>query len=126
MFQSIIAVGNLGKNPELVTTTGGTVICNFPMATSHRAKDKDETEWHNVVCFGKLAENVAKYKKKGDPVIVQGRINTQVYNKKDGTKGYATKLIAEQVRFIYNGTNGQVVTESLGEETSPDMDSIPF
>jgi single-strand DNA-binding protein len=127
MFQVSILVGNLGQDPELKTLPGGTVLCNFTLATNERRGDKDETTWHNITVFGKQAEAVAKYKKKGDAVVVMGRTSHSTYEKKDGSKGYSTKVIAERVAFISTKTNGQaVVTETHAEPTDPDLADIPF
>lgn len=105
-MNSVVVAGNLGGDPETRTTAGGTVVTNFKVAVNERIKDgdewKDHAEWFNVVCFGKTAENVAKYLKKGSGVTVRGSQRTRQYEK-DGQTRYFTELRAEEIKFHGNG-----------------------
>jgi len=99
-----IIVGRLGQDPELKTTTGGS-ICNFSVATSESWTDKEghkqeRTEWHRVVTFGKLAEICVQYVSKGSQVLVDGKIQTRSWEDKDGQKRYSTEIVASQVTFL--------------------------
>lgn len=99
-----ILIGRLGKDPELKHTTSGTAVCNLSLATDHRVKKgadqwEKATEWHQVTVWGKAAENVAKYCSKGKELCVEGRIQTEKYEK-DGQTRYTTKVIAERVKFL--------------------------
>ncbi|MEZ4317295.1 MAG: single-stranded DNA-binding protein [Myxococcota bacterium] len=101
----VILVGNLGADPETRTAQSGTMIVNLRLATSDRRKDRDgnwtdHTEWHRVVCFGRTAENVARFCKKGKQIYVEGRIQTQKWTDKDGNDKYTTEIVANEVRFL--------------------------
>jgi single-strand DNA-binding protein len=100
-----ILVGNLGADPEIRTTGGGTIVANLRLATTHQRKDRDgnwnnQTEWHSIVVFGRTAENIGKYCKKGKQLFVEGRIETEKWQDRDGKDRYTTKIIAENVRFL--------------------------
>lgn len=97
-------LGNLGKDPEVRFGASGTPVCNFSVATTRSWKDKDgkkqeETEWHNVVVFDKLAEACGEYLKKGSKVFVEGRIKNDKWEK-DGVAHHATKIYAVSVQFL--------------------------
>lgn len=90
-------IGNLGKDPELRTTSGDDV-CNFSIATSERWKDRDgeqqeKTEWHNIVVWGKLAEVCDRYLSKGSKVYVSGKLQTRKWTDKDGNDRYTTEVV---------------------------------
>lgn len=104
-----ILIGNLGRDPELRYTPGGQPAANFTLATTERWTDKngqrqERTEWHNIVAWGKLAELVNQYLKKGRSVYIEGRITTRSWDDRDGNKKYRTEIVANQVQFI--GTGG--------------------
>ena len=80
MINKVILVGNLGQDPEMRNTNGGMAVCNLRVATTHRAKDRDgnyqdQVEWHRVSVFGKTAENVNRYCRKGRQVYVEGPVS---------------------------------------------------
>ncbi len=100
-----ILIGRLGKDPEARQTTSGKSVTSFPVATSERYTDRDgnkqeKTEWHNVVVWGKSAENCAKYLKKGSMCGVEGKITTSSWDDKDGNKKYKTEITAMNVEFL--------------------------
>jgi single-strand DNA-binding protein len=100
-----ILIGNLGKDPELRYTPGGQPTANFSLATTDRWTDKngqkqERTEWHNIVAWGKLAELVNQYLKKGRSAYVEGRIATRSWDDRDGNKKYRTEIIANQIQFL--------------------------
>lgn len=104
-INKVILVGNLGKDPELRMTAGGTQVGSFSLATGERRKDQsgnwvDHTEWHNIVVFGKTAENCAQYLKKGRQAYVEGRIQTRKWQDKEGRDRWTTEIIANVVQFI--------------------------
>jgi single-strand DNA-binding protein len=97
-------IGNLGKTPELRKTTGGNPVTDFSVATTERYNDKqgvkqEVTEWHNIVVWGKLAEIAAQYLKKGSSVYVEGKIQTQSWDK-DGQKHYKTEIVASNFQML--------------------------
>lgn len=118
-----ILIGNLGKDPELRYTPGGQPVASFTLATTERWTDRngqrqDRTEWHNVVAWGKLAELVNQYLKKGRSAYIEGRITTRSWDDRDGNKKYRTEIVANQIQFLGNGGGG-----SAGGDFEPAMDS---
>ncbi len=106
-----ILIGNLGQDPELRTTGGGTPVCTLRLATTERRKDRDgnwndHTEWHSVVVFGRTAENVARYCRKGKQIFVEGRIQTRKWQDRDGKDRWSTEVVANDVRFLGGGGGG--------------------
>ena len=102
----VIIVGNLGRDPEVRYMPSGDAIANIAVATSYKSKDrntgeqKELTEWHRISFFGRLAEIVAQYLKKGSSVYVEGRLQTRKYTDKDGIERYATDIIAESMQML--------------------------
>jgi len=101
----VILVGNLGRDPEVRYLPSGDPVANVTIATSSRYKNKagemvEETEWHRVTFFGRLAEIASQYLKKGRPVYVEGRIKTRKYTDKDGQEKYATDIIASEMQLL--------------------------
>ena len=107
MINRVTLVGNLGQDPEMRNTNSGMAVCNLSVATTHRAKDRDgnyqdQVEWHRVSVFGKTAENVNRYCRKGRQVYVEGRLQTRSWEK-DGVKRYSTEIVADVVKFLGKG-----------------------
>jgi single-strand DNA-binding protein len=101
----VILVGNLGRDPEIRYMPSGEPVANITIATSSKYKNKsgelvEETEWHRITFFGKLAEIVGQYLKKGRPVYVEGRLKTRKYTDKDGVEKYATDIIANEMQML--------------------------
>lgn len=108
MINKVILIGNLGADPEVRSTAGGTAVATLRIATTERRKDKDgnwsdHTEWHNVVVFGRTAENCGQYLKKGRQVYVEGRLQTRKWQDRDGNDRYTTEVAGDIVRFIGGG-----------------------
>lgn len=108
----VILVGNLGRDPEVRYLPSGDPVANVTIATSSRYKSKsgemvEETEWHRVTFFGKLAEVVGQYLKKGRPVYVEGRIKTRKYTDKDGQEKFSTDIIASEMQLLGGREDGQ-------------------
>ena len=102
--------GNLTRDPELRALPSGVNVCNFSVATNRVYRDKDgkkqeQADFHNVVVFGRQADIVAQYLKKGRSVFVEGRIQTRSWEK-DGQKQYRTEVVAERVQFGPNPGGG--------------------
>jgi single-strand DNA-binding protein len=108
----VIIVGNLGRDPEIRYMPSGDAIANIAVATSYRSKDrntgeqKEQTEWHRISFFGRLAEIVGQYLKKGSSVYVEGRLQTRKYTDKDGVEKYATDIIAENMQMLGGRSGG--------------------
>ena len=102
----VIIVGNLGRDPEIRYMPSGDAIANIAVATSYKSKDKNTgeqkelTEWHRISFFGRLAEIVGQYLKKGSSVYVEGRLQTRKYTDKDGVEKYATDIVAENMQML--------------------------
>lgn len=107
----VTIVGNLGKDPEVRYLPSGDAVANITVATSSKYKNKagelvEETEWHRISFFGKLAEVVGQYLKKGSSVYVEGRIKTRKYTDKDGVEKYATDIVANEMQMLGGKPSG--------------------
>lgn len=106
MLNQIQIIGHLGKDPEVRYLASGEAVANFSIATTEKWKDKatgeqrEETEWHRVSTFGRLAEIVGEYVKKGSLVFVQGKLKTRKYTDKDGNERSATEVRAETLKML--------------------------
>lgn len=109
----VILVGNLGKDPEVRYSAEGSAICNISIATTSQWKDRtsgekrEETEWHRVVFYNRLAEIAGEYLRKGRPVYVEGRLRTRKWTGQDGKENYTTEIIAEQMQMLGGNDGGQ-------------------
>lgn len=102
--------GNLTRDPEMKSLPSGMQVCEFSLATNRVYNDRDgkrqeSTDYHNIVVFGKQAENCSKYLNKGNSAYVEGRLQTRSWDK-DGQKQYRTEIIADRVQFGPKGGNG--------------------
>lgn len=102
----VILIGNLGRDPEVRYAPSGSAICNVSIATTRNWKDKtsgerqEETEWHRVVFYDRLAEIAGEYLKKGKSVYVEGRLKTRKWTDKDGVEKYTTEIIAQEMTML--------------------------
>jgi len=111
----VILLGNVGKDPEIRSTTGGTLVANLSLATSERYKDKsgewqERTEWHNLVSYARGAEILRDYVKKGSKLYVEGRITTRSWDDKDnGKKAYRTEIVVNDISLLStaDGSHGR-------------------
>src|SRR5689334_4070466 len=99
-----IVIGNLTRDPEIKALPSGAKVCSFSVATNRVWKDKngakqEGVDYHNIVVFGRQAENVAQYLKKGSSVLVEGRMQTRSWDGQDGQKKYRTEIVADRVQF---------------------------
>lgn len=107
----VILLGNLGADPELRMTNGGTAVLNIRLATSETYLDRNKqrqerTEWHRVVIWGKRAEALGKILTKGDRILVEGSLRTSSYDDKDGNKRYTTEIVATNIVLSGGGAGG--------------------
>ncbi|HLH34798.1 MAG TPA: single-stranded DNA-binding protein [Alloacidobacterium sp.] len=127
----VILLGNVGKDPEIRATPGGTIVANFSIATTERAKDQsgnwaDKTEWHSLVAFGRLAEIIRDYVKKGSKLYIEGSLRTSSWDDKtSGQKRYKTEIVIGDISLLSGrgeGEGGGSYTRS-GSSTSYDQRS---
>ena len=120
----VILIGNLGKDPEIRYAPSGSAICNVTIATSRVSKDKtsgekqEQTEWHRVVMFDRLAEIAGEYLKKGKSVYIEGRLQTRKWTDKEGVEKYSTEIVAQEMTMLGGREGG-------GGGGGDDMGSAP-
>jgi single-strand DNA-binding protein len=116
----VILVGNLGRDAELRYTPGGAAVAKFSLATTERWTDKsggqqERTEWHNIDIWGKQAETLTEYLRKGKQVYVEGRLQTDEYTDKEGVKRKSTKIRGDRI-VLLGGGSGRGAAIPRGEE----------
>lgn len=130
-LNKVMIIGNLTRDPELKALPSGTKVVNVSVATNRVFKDKDgkkqeSTEFHNVVIFGRTAELVAQYLKKGNQAYFEGRLQTRSWEQ-DGQKKYRTEIIAETVQFGSKGSGaGSSASPKAGKEEEVSGDKIEY
>lgn len=140
MVNKVILVGNLGRDPEVRSTPSGQPVATFSLATNRKWKDQsgtrqEETEWHNVVCWGRQAEIAGQYLTKGKQVYVEGRLQTRSWDdKQSGEKKYRTEVICQNFQML--GGRGGIDGGAQGSQSGPgpsgdfqpqpEDDDIPF
>jgi single-strand DNA-binding protein len=123
--------GNLTKDPEIKALPSGIKVASFGLATNRTYKDKngvkqEAAEFHNIVSFGKPAELISQYMKKGNPIFVEGRIQTRSWDDKDGQKKYRTEIIVENFQFGPKAMGGGSYSSApKAEEGSAPKHSTP-
>jgi len=132
-----IVIGNLTRDPELRSLPSGIKVCSFSLATNRVWKDKsgarqEAADYHNVVVFGRQAETVAQYMKKGSSILVEGRMQTRSWeDKTSGEKKYRTEIVADRTQFgpKSGSTGGSVQSaepEKSSEKNSEGIDTIEY
>ena len=124
-----IIIGNVGQDPETKFLPSGEAVTNFSIATSESWKDKnsgerkDRTEWHKVVAFGRLAEIISEYAKRGSKLYISGSLRTRQWEK-DGQKHYTTEIVAKEMQLL-DRKEAEKPAE-VGFSDMDDFDRIPF
>lgn len=123
----VILVGNLGKDPEVRYGANGAAICNLSIATTYNNRDqsgerREETEWHRVVMFSRLAEIAGEYLRKGRPVYIEGRLRTRKWQGQDGQDRYTTEIIADQMQML-GGRSDDDQSQSYQQSAPPQQQS---
>lgn len=135
-----IILGNLGRDPETRYAPNGDAICNITVATTDSWKDKqtgekkEQTEWHRIVFFGKLAEIAGQYLRKGSAVYVEGSLRTRKWQDKEGQDRYTTEIRADQMQMLGSKQESEQSRPAESKRLEPkqeggfmDMDDdIPF
>jgi len=131
-------IGNLTRDPELKSLPSGVKVTTFGVATNRVWRDQDgqkkeAADFHNVVVFGRQAETVAQYLKKGSSVLVEGRMQTRSWDAQDGTKRYRTEIVADRIQFgpRFGGSGGSGSSQTAEANQAPeakgdDGDSIKY
>ncbi len=139
-INKVILVGNIGKDPEVRYLEGGIAVANFPVATTESFRDKmgnkqEQTEWHQIVLWRKLAEVAEKYLRKGQQVYIEGKIRSRSWEDKEGNKRYTTEIFGDVLTILskmdpnqntaggyqrptYNQGNAGAVTDSTTQKSS--------
>jgi single-strand DNA-binding protein len=125
----IIIIGNVGQDPTINRLDSGQMVAKLSLATTERWTDKsgekkELTDWHNVTIWGKLAEVVEKYVKKGDKLMIEGKSRTSSYEK-DGVKHYRTDVIGESMEMLGGGQKPNQ-SEQTQVESDDDINQLPF
>ncbi len=140
MYQRLILVGNLGRDPELKYTSGGIPIANFPVATNHKWTDptgqaQEETVWFRVAVYGKPAEACSEFLTKGQKVLVEGTLvadekngGPRIYERKDGTVGASFEVRATTVRFLSSKNDGAQAKAAASTPAKEEVfnEELPF
>ena len=122
----VILIGALGRDPEIRNLPSGEVVANISLATNSKYKNRngemvEETEWHRVTFFGRLAEIAGQYLKKGGSIYVEGRLKTEKYTDKNGVEKYQTKVIVGELKMLggrATGENESHVASSAAQQPS--------
>jgi len=132
----VILVGSLGKDPEVRYSPEGKAMANISVATSEQWNDKqtgekvEKTEWHKVVFFGRLAEVVGEYLKKGSQVYIEGKIQTRKWQDRDGNDKYTTEVVAREMQMLGGKPKLTVVEKPQTPVSNPPPedfdDEVPF
>ena len=122
----VILIGNLGRDPEIRYTTGGQAVANFTIATTEKYTNKsgerqEDTEWHRIVAWGRLAEICGEYLSKGRMVYIEGSIKTRSWEDKEGNTRYTTEIVARNMQML----GGQVGQGGRSEGSSSRDDKMP-
>lgn len=138
MINKVILIGNLGADPELRYTQSGDAVATFNLATSETWKGADgnkqeQTEWHRIVAFKRLAEICGEYLAKGSRVYIEGRIQTRKWQDKDGNDRYTTEIVAREMKMLTpkGGGGGNYGSQGMDEPPLPEPtgnmgDDVPF
>ena len=132
-MNKVFLIGNLTRDPETSTVSNGISVCRFSIAVSRRFAGQDgnrETDFINIVAWRGLADNCAKYLKKGNKVAVCGSLQTRSYENKDGVKVNVFEIVADEVEFLNNRTQNsseqEIKDEQVSELQPVQDDDLPF
>ena len=118
-LNKVMLIGNVGQDPELRYTPDGNPVANFSIAVNRRRRVgdeyKDETEWFNIVCFSRTAENVNQYLTKGQKVYVEGRFQSSEYVGQDGNQRKSFEVIANEVTFLSTKNEADSINQNAAQ-----------
>ena len=121
MLNKVLLIGNLGRDPEMRSLPSGQPVANFSLATTRKWKDRDgnkqeQTEWHNIVVFGKQAEIAGQYLNKGKQVYIEGRLQTRQWEDQQGQKRQTTEIVAQTMQMLGRAGEGGGPTGGGGSD----------
>lgn len=132
----VIVLGNLGRDPELRHTSGGKAVATLSVATNEQWTDQsgerqERTEWHRVVVWGRQAESCAQYLAKGRSVFVEGRLQTNKWQDRDGNDRYTTEIVGDRIQFLGGPSaepsdSAEPAPAGMATEAAPADNDIPF
>jgi len=130
VINNVVLVGRLGNDPELTYTNSGTALCKFrlavdrpPRRTEDGGRGEKQTDWLDITCWAKVAENVSQYLDKGSLVGVEGRMQSRTWERQDGSKGYGVEVNAQNVRFLARARKRPTRDEPGAAERRPSSNS---
>lgn len=132
MYQLLTIVGNVGRDPEMRYTQGGTAVCDFSVAVSRQWTDqqsgeqREKTTWFRVSAWNKLAETCNQYVKKGMRVLVTGEVEASAWIAQDGTAKASLELTARDVKFLSRKDDGDNLRDSNGDPVPNELHDTPF
>ncbi|QQP88103.1 single-stranded DNA-binding protein [Skermanella rosea] len=133
MYQRFIAVGRLGRDPEITTTAGGARMASFSLATSEVAKGEERAEWHRCVVWDeKLVDVIARRARKGTLVALEGQVRTRRWNSKDGRENHTTEVVLDRFTSRFQILSGAKPQDDVVEANQPvfdkrfAFDELPF
>jgi single-strand DNA-binding protein len=118
-FNRVVLAGNMTRDPELRVTQNGVPVCNFSIAVNRVRSKSEAVDFFSVTCWRELGETVANYKKKGDPILVEGRLQYRTWQVPDGAKRSAVDVVADRVQFLSRGQNPQPEVSTTEAEEAP-------
>ena len=121
----VILVGNVGQTPQ-VRTVGESKVANFNLATTERFKDREETEWHSIAVWGKLAEVIEKYVDKGTQLYVEGRIKTERFKAQDGSDRTMVRIYASSVQLLGKKDSSSAPSQPSAPAARPQYHTTPI
>ncbi|MGI8866717.1 MAG: single-stranded DNA-binding protein [Rubrobacteraceae bacterium] len=141
-FNRVVLAGNLTRDPELRFTSNGIPVCGFGLAVNRVRSKSEEVDFFDITAWRELGETIANYKKKGDPILVEGKLQFSTWEAKDGSKRNKVDVVADNVQFLGSrgdseggggggGRQGQQGGQQSGERNDVDIneedfDDIPF
>ena len=124
MYQRFIAVGRLGRDPEITTTAGGARMASFSLATSEVSKGEERAEWHRVVVWDdKLVDVIARRARKGTLVALEGQVRTRRWSSRDGRENHTTEVVLDRFTSRFQILSGAKAPEEIAEANQPVFDS---
>jgi single-strand DNA-binding protein len=131
MLNKAMIIGNLGADPEMRYTQSGTAVANFNVATTERYTNNagervEETEWHKVVAWQRLAEICADYLTKGSRVYIEGKIQTRKWQDQNGNDRYTTEIVAREMKMLSDRQQGTSVDAGSTNGADPIPEDVPF